>query len=83
VFKSSNAGASWATANNGLSNLIVRNVLVSPDFAVDQTVFAHTYVGIFRSSNGGASWTLVAPGYAFRCWPSRPTSPRTTACMRA
>ncbi|MBI1297859.1 hypothetical protein GC175_23235 [bacterium] len=37
----------------------VADVVASPDYAADATLFAATNQGVFRSSNGGRSWQAV------------------------
>jgi chitodextrinase/photosystem II stability/assembly factor-like uncharacterized protein len=57
VFKSTDGGISWVQVNTGLTNLDIRSVVVSPNYSVDQTVFAGTnFGGIFKSTNSGNSW---------------------------
>ncbi len=57
VYGSSDGGGSWQPT--GLSGGTVRALAVSPDFALDQTLFAASgdkYTGYSRSTDGGASW---------------------------
>jgi len=65
VYKSTDGGHSWHLACLGLSDLLVQGVTVSPDYADDATVFAHSYhQGLFRSTDGGAHWTAMGERYA-------------------
>ena len=51
VFRSTNSGANWALANNGVTNSVVYS------FAVAGTrIYAGTAGGIFVSTDGGANW---------------------------
>jgi len=60
---SRDAGATWSTLNegnmdytrdNGLTRLF--NIVFSPDFANDQTMFTSTWYRFLKSTNGGESW---------------------------
>jgi len=57
VYVSTNNGASWAAANDGLTNLTVRALTAS-----GSNLFAATYGGVFLSTNNGTSWTAVNTG---------------------
>ena len=35
---------------------------ISPNYAVDQTIFAGTYNGVYKSTDGGATWSSVSTG---------------------
>jgi photosystem II stability/assembly factor-like uncharacterized protein len=62
VFKSVDAGATWAPAFDGLRG-IVRIVAVDPGRPA--TIYAGTYLGLFQSDDGAAHWTatpLPIPG---------------------
>jgi photosystem II stability/assembly factor-like uncharacterized protein len=44
-----------------------QTLAVSPNFAVDETVWAsaitsNSVIGLYQSTNGGDNWTLIAPG---------------------
>ena len=56
VFKSIDAGRSWAQSADGLSEfgMIVEWIVVSPASAT--TIYAATLDGVFKSVNGGATW---------------------------
>jgi len=43
----------------GLPNAFVMNVVLSPDYISDQTLFATTYQGVYKSTNGGVSWNYT------------------------
>jgi photosystem II stability/assembly factor-like uncharacterized protein len=58
VFKSADAGATWAPAFDGLRG-VVRIVAVDPGRPA--TVYAGTDQELFRSADGGAHWTATRP----------------------
>ena len=58
VYKSVDSGATWTLADSGISGSLTK-LGISPDFAIDQTLFAATSSGIFKSTDRGSSWTLV------------------------
>jgi photosystem II stability/assembly factor-like uncharacterized protein len=60
VFKSADAGATWAPAFDGLRG-VVRIVAVDPGRPA--TVYAGTDLEVFRSDDGGAHW-IATPGPA-------------------
>ena len=62
VVKSTNGGASWAAASNGLPNVPIQKLLAAPDDLSGNTVYAATWLGVYRTTNGGASWTQFGAG---------------------
>jgi len=56
VFLSDDQGFHWKTWNFGLFDLNIYDMVVSPDFIHDQTLYLGTESGIFISINGGCSW---------------------------
>jgi hypothetical protein len=61
VYKSTNGGANWKSADNGLTDRAVNDLWIDP--ANGQTLVAATEGGgLFRTTNGGASWTNVWTG---------------------
>ncbi|MBX7222524.1 MAG: IPT/TIG domain-containing protein [Blastocatellia bacterium] len=60
ILKSTNAGATWTTANTGLpAQKLVDGIAIDPHDA--NRVFVGTYDGkMFRSTDGGANWNLLA-----------------------
>jgi LPXTG-motif cell wall-anchored protein len=72
VYKSTDGGTSWTAVNSGLPFLNgassiynINSVAISPNYAIDHTVFAGSSVGgVYKSTDGGASWTVVNSGMA-------------------
>jgi photosystem II stability/assembly factor-like uncharacterized protein len=54
VFKSTDGGASWVPANNGLPSVFVRALVIDPQ--TPSTIYAGTSGGVFKSTNGGGNW---------------------------
>jgi photosystem II stability/assembly factor-like uncharacterized protein len=59
VFASTDRGAHWSPWNFGLIDLNVFALVLSPDFAQDQTAYVGTESGVFRSKNGGRAWRAL------------------------
>lgn len=62
VYKSVDGGASWTYHDHGLhgtdqSEDSFRYILISNNYATDQTVFVGGYFGLAKSENGGDTWT--------------------------
>ena len=72
VYRSTDAGDTWQPVWSGLTQLRVHKITISPDFATDHTVVAHTryqnlstWTGgqsLFRSTDGGQTWEMIASG---------------------
>jgi photosystem II stability/assembly factor-like uncharacterized protein len=61
VYKSTDAGLHWQSANNGLEPYVVTSLAVDP--VTTTTLYAGTSGhGVFRSPDGGASWSHVGGG---------------------
>jgi murein DD-endopeptidase MepM/ murein hydrolase activator NlpD/photosystem II stability/assembly factor-like uncharacterized protein len=61
VFRSSNGGASWSPANNGLENRMVRVLAIDP--VRPSIVYAGTKgYGVYKSTDGGTSWNAINAG---------------------
>ena len=43
----------------GLPNAFVMNVVLSPNYQGDQTLFATTYQGVYKSTDGGTTWAYT------------------------
>ena len=59
VFRSASRGSQWARWNFGLLDLTAYCIGISPDYAVDETLYVGVESGIFRSTNGGRAWREV------------------------
>jgi photosystem II stability/assembly factor-like uncharacterized protein len=60
VWKSTDAGASWAVTGTGLANLQVLALAVDPE--TPATLYAGTVAGAFKSVDGGNAWVPVNEG---------------------
>ncbi len=60
VLKSTDSGATWAPVNDGLTDLNVTSLAISPSAGI---VYAGTaFGGVFKSTNGGSTWTSLNLG---------------------
>ena len=59
VFKSVSSGATWAPANNGLTN---QNVTALACAASTGAIYAATTTGVFKSTDNAANWASVSSG---------------------
>lgn len=55
VWKSTDGGATWNAANNGMGNLMAVELWMSPND--HNTLVAATNNGIWKTTDGGANWT--------------------------
>jgi photosystem II stability/assembly factor-like uncharacterized protein len=62
LVKSTNGGATWSAAQNGLPALPINRIIVDPRDASGNTVYAATWIGVYRTTNGGANWSLFGAG---------------------
>jgi photosystem II stability/assembly factor-like uncharacterized protein len=60
IFKSTDAGGTWAPASTGLEDLNVHALAVDP--ATPATLYAGTGAGVFKSTNAGGSWAPANTG---------------------
>jgi photosystem II stability/assembly factor-like uncharacterized protein len=60
VFMSNDGGVTWRQMSDGMTDTNVRKVVVSPDPAAKEILFALTYSGVEMSANGGANWATIA-----------------------
>ena len=60
VFKSPNAGTSWAAVNNGLTTRVINALAVDP--SVSGIVYAATGAGVFKTTTAGTTWTEASAG---------------------
>jgi len=56
VLLSTDGGKEWNPWNFGLLDGRVMALAISPNFAMDETLFAGTDTGVFKSTNSGRSW---------------------------
>ena len=63
-FVTRNNGHSWTYSTAGMDNTSqLTSAAVSPDYALDQTVYMTTaYDGLYRSTDGGISWSRTNEG---------------------
>jgi hypothetical protein len=64
IWRSSDDGQTWQPASRGLTDLAINRIVISPDFARDDTLFALSQRGVFRSTDRGATWVPLADRYA-------------------
>jgi photosystem II stability/assembly factor-like uncharacterized protein len=62
VVKSTDGGAHWAAASRGLPNVPIQKLLVAPNDASGNTVYAATWLGVYRTTDGGANWSQFGAG---------------------
>jgi photosystem II stability/assembly factor-like uncharacterized protein/DNA-binding beta-propeller fold protein YncE len=67
LYRSDDEGRSWQAVDEGLPRQGVQEVVVSPGFAQDETLFAVTFatgegLGIWKSIDGGRSWRMANRG---------------------
>lgn len=72
IYKTTNAGTTWAPANTNIGNRMALEMLMDP--ADHNIVVAATNDGIWRTVNGGTTWTNVKSGGAFRDMKRRPNT---------
>ena len=59
VVRTTDRGNTWSQINTGLPVSDVQTIAISPDYANDRTVLAHTGKQLFRSTDGGDNWILL------------------------
>lgn len=68
MYKSTDGGFSWNQINNGLTNLMLWSLAISPNYKIDRTLFAGAYIEytgannpplepLFVTRDGGNTWT--------------------------
>jgi photosystem II stability/assembly factor-like uncharacterized protein len=60
VFKSTNGGASWAPASNGITDLSIAALAIDPKTPTTLYAGAEQGGGIFKSTDGANSWTQLS-----------------------
>ncbi|MFW5653302.1 MAG: hypothetical protein ACOC0P_04580 [Planctomycetota bacterium] len=67
ILQSTDGGATFRPANNGILERWVNDVEFSPNFASDRTLFACTYnLAVYRSTNAGRTWELFSEGIRYQ-----------------
>lgn len=56
VYKTTDEGKTWISANTGMGNTLVTEILIDPSNT--QNILAATNNGIYKSTNGGLNWSL-------------------------
>jgi photosystem II stability/assembly factor-like uncharacterized protein len=64
VWKSNDAGVTWASSNTGMGNRLVVDIVVRP--SDHNAVVAATEAGIYKSIDAGASWVIAKAGGDFK-----------------
>lgn len=75
IWKSTDAGATWAQSTTGLGNLLPIEILMSP--TNNSVLVTATNNGIYKSTNAGANWSLVKTGGDFTDMQFQPGSGTT------
>lgn len=57
LFISTDSGATWTAS--GLEGKLLRNIVVSPAYDTDQTLFVGAWDGVHKTTNSGATWDRV------------------------
>jgi photosystem II stability/assembly factor-like uncharacterized protein len=60
IFRSTDGGRLWQPSSTGQRGVAIEQILLSPDFASDQTAFSRARFedegSLYRSTDGGATW---------------------------
>ncbi|WP_242447116.1 WD40/YVTN/BNR-like repeat-containing protein [Nitrosomonas supralitoralis] len=63
IFYSSDGGNTFVNKGTGLPNEAINNIAVSPNYAIDRTVFSTSLTqAVFKSIDSGDKWTLYDSG---------------------
>ena len=57
IYKTPDAGGSWASTNSGLTNLNIRSLVIHPQNP--DILYAGTQGGLFKTLNGGEAWSAL------------------------
>lgn len=66
VFASTNAGATWRAANDGLTETVVLDLAIHPQSPA--TLYAATTGGVFKSTDGGRNWRATGLTKVVAAW---------------
>jgi photosystem II stability/assembly factor-like uncharacterized protein/DNA-binding beta-propeller fold protein YncE len=65
ILLSTDEGLHWTRANSGLTDLGIADLVFSPYYAQDETVFVRgCFDGVFKSTDGGVTWRSASPDLA-------------------
>ena len=57
IFTSSDGGETWHAINEGLPDLTIEDISISPDYDNDQAIYAATFgSGVYKTTDGGVNW---------------------------
>lgn len=62
VVKSTDGGATFTAASNGLPHVPIDRLLAAPNDLSGNTVYAATWLGVYRTTDGGANWSQFGAG---------------------
>ena len=62
MVRSTDNGATWTAAGNGLPNVALSQVLVDPRDGSGLSAWAATWIGVYATKDGGSSWSLLGAG---------------------
>lgn len=62
IYRSTDGGLTWQTANTGLTTVRTYEVAIAPSFSNNGLALAATEKGLFRTTDGGDTWTKVTSG---------------------
>ncbi len=61
IFRSSDDGQTWETANRGLYDYMINDIAVDP--AKPSTIYTATPGGVYKSEDSGNNWALLKNGF--------------------
>ena len=60
--RSTDGGDTWQQTLQSLSSTGIMALAISPNFDIDNTIFAGTNNGVYRSITSGGSWQTITEG---------------------